>query len=336
MKITSAAKVGFTVIMLALVFVAIYRGMGWRLPWTKTPIGAYSLTVGFASVKGLNRGADVQLNGNAVGEVVEIRNDGYGGVLVDLNIRTKEPIHEHARFVINRDSIFGSYLVSIEETRSGRMEGAQVGNEARVILGTGLVSEGGLVFRKGEVIGEIISIVPNGDNRSDRITLRLIGDEKLTQDMAFVPFRTASGEPGGLTVHGVLESGAVIDGHREPGPEDLVATADEALREITQQASLIIGQVSLLLEDLTAFIDPEQISHVIETLASEATLIANNIERLTLQLNYMLTESEPHIIGSLENIEGLTGDARRLLADVGEYNTPVSYTHLTLPTKRIV
>jgi ABC-type transporter Mla subunit MlaD len=332
MKVTAPAKVGLTAIALVLVFVAIYHGMGWPLPWEpKQALGTYTLTVGFASVKGLDRGADVQLNGNAVGEVAGIDNDNFGGVQVSLSIKDRYKIHKNAAFTILRDSIFGGYLVSIDEARSGYMENPPSEGVATVYVRPDSVEVGGSVFKAGvddqgnkiaEEIGWIISVTPAKD-KPDEVIVTLDDITQVNTDMAFLPWRPSLGELTGFIVYDVYIPGDTIaEGEREAGPEDLIATASKSLEDITSRANLIIEQVSILLNDLNEFIDPEQISTVLDTLSAEATTIARNIDQLTTQLNSLLSESQPHILGTLENVEGLTGDTRQLVADLGEYNTP--------------
>jgi len=320
MKVTSAAKVGLTVVIVGLVLVSIYKGLGWPIPGIPgTHTEGYQVTVSFASVKGLNNGADVQLNGNPIGEVEKIENTDYGEVMVTLRIKSELPIHEHARFIINRDSIFGSYLVSIEEQRSGRMTEAGITDrEFDVTLQQGQVSEGQLVIWRGEAVGQVVSI--RDDPRSPIAVLahiRLVDSADLNRDMAFVP--TRSGE---ILIHDQLAPGSFVTGTREPGPEDLVAEAYTTMTEITDQVSIVMNQISALLDNIQDLLGPDDVRRLLDEVTTQINAISSNIIELTDRMNVILAESEPHITSTLENIDLLTSDARELVAGINEYNDP--------------
>ncbi|MBW1784750.1 MAG: MCE family protein [Deltaproteobacteria bacterium] len=324
MKFTAAAKVGLTAIVLALVFIGIYSGMDWKIPFlSDMGFTGYTINVKFTSVKGLDPGADVQLNGALVGEVWKIKPDGYGEVLVEIRIKKRgDQIHENADFTISRDSIFGGYTIDIVEPRSSHINKAPVNGECVVEVDAGLVGVGGFLLKNDVEIGRIYSIEPSNDPLIETVLIRLSPDVELDTTMAFVPMLSTIGAPGGLVVYEVLPDGARVEGIREPGPEDLVATADAALRDITEQAGLIINQVSLLLEDLTELIDAEQISNILDELGSNATSIARNIDDLTGQLNILLAETRPHITSTLENVDTMSSDASDLVAGLQDFNTP--------------
>ncbi len=327
MKVTAAAKVGFTVILLALVLIVVFRGMNCALPWLPgQAFGGYKVYVEFDSVKGLNPGARVQLNGNPIGEVGEITNDPFGGVKVELLIERGEPrVHEHASFTISRDSIFGSYLLSIAEPRAGILAREPKDRQCPIRVEAGTVHVDGLIIKGDTAIGKIISVEPYPyDQRSNKAVIILFDDTPLTKEMAFVPYRPPSGEPGGLIVYDILETdlNSPVGGTREPGPEDLIANADIALRQMTQQAGLIIAQVNELLEDLGALIDADQVSALLDRLSQDSTAIAQNVERLTARLDYMLAENEPHITRTLENVEAMSEEAQSLVAGFNEFSDP--------------
>jgi ABC-type transporter Mla subunit MlaD len=317
MKVTSAAKVGLTVVLAALVLISIYKGLGFNI-FGPSHRG-YSITVSFASVKGLNNGADVQLNGNSIGEVEKIENTDYGEVLVTLRITSVLPIHKHASFVINRDSIFGSYLVSIEEPRSGTMtEAGIVNGEFDVVLQKGQARQGQLVIWNGEAVGQVSSVRDDPRNPLAAIAhVKLVDSADLTRDMAFVP--TRSGE---IQVYGQIEPGSIVSGTREPGPEDLVAEAYTTMTEITDQVSVVMNQISQLLNNIQELLGPEDIRNLLTDVTTQINAISSNIIELTDQMNVMLAESEPHITSTLENIDVMTSDARELVAGLNDYNSP--------------
>ena len=332
MKVTAAAKVGFTAIVIVLVMISIYRGLGWRQPewiedlgvllpeWITPRSETYTIKVNFISVKGLNPGFDVQLNGNLVGEVGDITNDGFGGVQVALEIRSAQLIHEHAKFIITRDSIFGGFLVSIQEARSGNIVGHMQGNQATIRIVAGTAGPGQLIIRENETIGQILE-VESHDTRSDLITAEMFNGFVIDETMAFVPERVTSGESG-LRVYYKLGPDVIVDGSREPGPEDLIADADTALVEITGQATELMGKLSDLLDNVQDLLGPEDIRNLINDLSTEAKLISSNIITLTNRLNVMLADAQPHIESTFENIEGLTLEARDLMEGIAEYNDP--------------
>lgn len=321
MKVSAAAKVGFTAVVIVLVMMSIYKGLGKPIPWLTGPgFKTYTINVNFISVKGLNPGADVQLNGNPVGEVGDITNDGFGGVQVALKIKNTQPIHEHAKFIIVRDSIFGSFLVSIQEARSGHIQGQMEGNRARVRIVAGTVGPGQLIIRENKTIGQIVEIESH-DTRSDLITVEMFDDFIIDETMAFVSEQVTLGEKG-LRVFYKLGPDVIVDGSREPGPEDLIADADTALVEITGQATELMDKLSDLLENVQDLLGPEDIRNLINDLSAEAKLISSNIITLTNRLNVMLADAQPHIESTFENIEGLTAEARDLMAGIAEYNDP--------------
>jgi len=326
MKITSAAKVGFTVIVVAFALIVIFRGLGYKVPgFSGSNAGKYNLYVSFDSVKGLNPGADILLNGNPIGEVGDMVNYAYGGVGVELLINRDQPIHEHANFIITRESIFGSYLVSIDEPRSGYLTQRvtdESGEKVLINIATGSVEEGALVLdRNGDVFGQVES-VEQSDSRSDLVVILLVSDTRATDDMAFVPKRPSAVGPGGLVISAKLEDGAHVDGTREPGPEDLVVNADLALREITDQTTAIMAQLTVLLGNVEEVLAPEDIRLLVDGIKSDITQIANNIIMLTDRMNSILAESEPYLIGTMENVEGITSDTRALVQGFAEYNDP--------------
>ncbi len=321
MKVTAAAKVGFTAVVIVLVMMSIYKGLGKPIPWLTGPgFKTYTIKVNFISVKGLNPGFDVQLNGNLVGEVGDITNDGFGGVQVALEIRSAQIIHEHARFIITRDSIFGGFLVSIQEARSGHIVGQMQGNQAMIRIVAGTAGPGQLIIRENETIGQIVEIESH-DTRSDLITVEMFNGFVIDETMAFVPEQVTSGESG-LRVYYKLGPDVIVDGSREPGPEDLIADADIALVEITGQATELMEKLSDLLENVQDLLGPEDIRNLINDLSAEAKLISSNIITLTNRLNVMLADAQPQIESTFENIEGLTAEAHVLMEGIAEYNDP--------------
>jgi len=334
MKVTSAAKVGFTVVLVVVVLVFIYKGLGWTLPFTTPARGNYPVYANFISVKGLNRGADVQLNGNYVGEVGDITNDGFGGVQVALLIRDGQIIHDHADFTISRDSIFGSYMVMISESRAGRMTSGISGGEFTVRVAEGSVDEGGLVVIRDEETGEVVTIgqilaVDECGSLSECVRVSSPNGAVLDEDMAFVPTRFTSDGPRGFIIHNALEPRDVVSGTRDPGPEDLVATADVALRDVTGQVTIILEQFSSLLDNIEQLLGPEDFQNLFETLTDEISTISEGIVDLTGQLNAILADSRPYIEGTFENIEGMTSDAREMIAGFSEYNDPEVRKNIT-------
>ena len=103
----------------------------------------------------------------------------------------------------------------------------------------------------------------------------------LDNTMAFVPSTPPEGGPGGMIVYGVLPPDSTVEGTREKGPEDLVADADTALTQISTQAGQVMSQVANLLGEVGGLIDTKQIQKLIDTLSTETTLIAANVEHLT-------------------------------------------------------
>jgi ABC-type transporter Mla subunit MlaD len=346
----------------------------------------------------------VQLNGNRIGEVEDITNDVSGGVVAILSIENAQPVHEHARFSISRESIFGSYLVSIDERRSGRMDEKTPDGGIVVYFQAGTVSEGAPVLKDGETIGWVESTSPTDKGRSDRAVIRLTTDAYLDNTMAFVPanrglillsdpsrpgfpatlvkdgtlsVRIPSGQveigapvvrdgepigqitsvtsidqmtedavislvaelpsgepiklipprpigtgPAGVVVYESIPAGSERTGVREPGPEDLIPHADEALKGVTDQATAIMSQITSLLSSFEELMGPEDIRTLLDTISSEATLVADNIATLTERLNMILVESQPHITGTLENIEGITSDAQTMMEGLNRYTDP--------------
>jgi hypothetical protein len=322
MKVTSAAKVGFTAILLALVLIGTFKGLGYKFSWFGGGnANAYKIYVNFVTVKGLNSGGDVQLNGNPVGEVGEITNDGYGGVVVELNIRTGQQIHRHAKFTIGRDSIFGGYLVTIDEALSGYLVGSENKEQAMVRVVKGSVQLGGLVIDQGERIGKISKIAPN-DDRSDLVTIAMEREFEVDPTMAFVPSRAVGEQLAGLDIFEKLPDGASVDGIREPGPEDLVADVDRALLGVTKDVSSVLSQVNALIANFSGVLDKAKVQEMINTISSQAILIADNIARLSSRLDSLVAENQPHINATLQNVEQVSSDAHVLLADLQKYNSP--------------
>lgn len=322
MKVTAAAKVGLTVILVVVVILAIYKGMGWRVPGMPTKaVKGYLLHASFASVKGLNRGVDVLLNGNPVGEVDKIQNDWYGGVLVTLVIKGGQPIHEHAAFTISRDNIFGGYKVTIDEPRSGRLIRPVSNGECEIRIHSGMVEEDAPVIKAGRTIGRIKSVQPY-EPRSERVLIALDEEITLTEDMAFVPHRPPGTLHRGLVVYSPLPPDAHVEGVREPGPEDLVADADRALIELTDQASQVIGEVADLIQRLEELADPEEVGRLFDTLSAEVEMIGESVQRLTKDLETLIAETGPHVTRTMENVEEVSAEARDLMEGLSEYGDP--------------
>jgi len=335
MKVTSAAKVGFTAILLVLVLAVVYRGLGWPIPgFSGKSSDYYKIYVKFDTVKGLDPGGDVQLNGNPIGEVEEIDNSQYGEVKVTLKIKSDKVIHKHAKFAISRDSIFGSYLVSITESGSGEMETeVNANNEFTVMVRTDVVEQGGKVYMvemDGREIGDVVNILPGDTTRFVRAVVRLNNDEvrpTVATKLAFVPWSEAlemPGSTGDLVIYDSWQPGSEVQdlGEREAGPEDLVASASDDLQKITTKATELMDKLGVLLDQVSLALEPEEIKATLKALSSEATAIANNINALTTKLNNLLDETEPHLIATTENIETLTGNASELVDGLSQYNDP--------------
>ncbi len=325
MKVSSAAKVGFTAIILIAVLVVVYKGEDWDLdlPFLpKSNIGVYTIFAKFDSVKGLKPGAEVQLNGFEVGEVGEMNTIPFGRVRVELMISDDEIIHEHAEALITRDSIFGGYLVFISEPRSGYATGIDDDGRLVVLIESGQVNPGGLVIMDDTPIGIIESVTPDEDDWIDEVIIELGSDVIVPADVAYLPVRPVMGLITGLAVSERIGEGAEVPGDREAGPEDLVANADEALGQMSDQTTAIMQQLGGLLDNIEELLAPEDIRNLVEGITSEITTIADNIIELTDRVNYIVATSEPYIIRTAENIEGLTEEAHELMVGFGEYNDP--------------
>ncbi|MBW1784749.1 MAG: MCE family protein, partial [Deltaproteobacteria bacterium] len=168
------------------------------------------------NVKGLDPGADVRLNGNLIGEVVDIRNDSSGKVVVDLSIRGNQVIHEHATFTIARDGIYEGYSVSIDELPSFKLDALPSNGQCTIRVDSGLVEVGGFLMKDEVNVGQVHSVESCSPDQ-DVVTVRLAEGTVLDMDMAFVPLLTESGAPGGLVVYDVLAPDIPVPGEREPG-----------------------------------------------------------------------------------------------------------------------
>lgn len=332
MKFTAAAKVGLTAIILALVFIGIFRGMGWSMSWLSgKKAGDYFLYMQFASVKGLKPGADVQLNGNAIGEVVSLDNTEWGGVIVKVVIHKDKPIHiKHGEnsqtvFSISRESIFGSYMVTIDEPGSGQLLPSGSNSRAVVKMPAGKVSTGASVWKDDVDIGLLESVEKINDY-VDSVTILLTDmDVELDESMAFMPYRPPGSRITGLDVYIRLEPNTPTEpvfGNREPGPEDLVKDVDIQLTQMSLSAQDVLTQVAGLLGNVSELIDKEQVQKLIDTLSTEIVTIADNIVRLTGRLDAVLAENQPYLNQTMSNVEGITGETRDLISGLQEYNTP--------------
>ena len=322
MKVTSAVKVGFTVIIVLIVLAIIYKGMGILLPGLSRGTKAdYKLTISFMSVKGLEPGSDVLLNGNPVGEVGEIRNDEFSKVKVLLLIRIPHDlfIHENAEFEISRENIFGGFKISINEPPTGKLitEKPSADGNYDLLIATGTAQNGGEVRYRSEIIGTIEDVSKHND-RTDRVLMHLTQSVELNPSMSFIPTGSSNGLTG-ITIFRPLPDGSEVNGDRQPGPEDLVATADTALLEIQVQAVDLLGKMSELIDHINGLIDTQKLNEILDTLTVEAKAIGTNVESLTRKLNVLLDEGSPHITATLENVEGITSGARGI---VEQYNNP--------------
>ena len=336
MKVTSAAKVGFTAIVLVLVLAVVYRGLGyqiWQILGFQGKTKDYSIYVTFDSVKGLKRGGDVQLNGNRIGEVGLMNNTVYGEVTVTLKIESGNVIHKHATFDISRDSIFGGYLILISESGSGEMNTeVDANNQFTVAIRNKKVESGSRVYKDGEAgaIGEVTNTQTDETTQFVYAVVHLTSDKvKLSKadGYAFVPWSEAMlipGNTGDLVIYGSWQPEETVPrpGVREAGPEDLVASASQDLKAIAPKVSDLVAKLNDLLDKVSLALEPEEIKATLEALSSEATAIANNINALTSKLNNLLDETEPHLIATTENIETLTGNASDLVDGLSQYNDP--------------
>jgi ABC-type transporter Mla subunit MlaD len=322
--------VGLTAIILALVFIGIYRCLGWTMSWLSgKKAGDYFLYMQFASVKGLKPGADVQLNGNLIGEVVSLDNTDFGGVVVKVVIHDDKPIHithhqdSQTIFTISRESIFGSYMVAIDEPGSGTLVGVS-NNRAVVKMPTGKVSTGASVWKDDVDIGLLESVEKINDYM-DAATILLTAAVELDESMVFMPYQAPGSDIAGLDVYIRLEPNTPAEpvfGDREPGPENLVVDVDKQLALISSSAQQVLTQVASLLGNVSELIDKEQVQKLIDTLSAEIVVIADNIVRLTGRLDSLLAENQPSLNRTMANVEGITGDARNLLSGLAEYNSP--------------
>ncbi|MFH1676250.1 MAG: MlaD family protein [bacterium] len=325
MKVTSAIKVGFTVIIVLIVLAIIYKGMGIFLPGLSRGTKAdYKLTVSFRSVKGLEPGSDVLLNGNPVGEVGEIRNDEFSKVRVLLLIRLLKDlyIHENAVFEISRENLFGGFKISINEPPTGRLltENPPADGNYDLLIAAETAQKGGEVRFRGEIIGTIEEVT-NHNERTDHVIMHMAQAIELNSRMSFVPTGSSNGLTG-ITVFRALPDGSEVDGDRQPGPEDLVATANIALLEIQVQAVDLLGKMSELIDNINGLIDTQKLNEILDTLTAEAKAIGSNVESLTRKLNLLLDENSPHITATLENVESITSEARGFAEGLNQYNNP--------------
>ncbi|HEX9745650.1 MAG TPA: MlaD family protein [bacterium] len=325
MKISAAAKVGFTAIIISAVMVVLLKGLGLL---SITPPGGYYLTVSFESVKGLNPGADVQLNGNPVGEVEEMVNDSSGNVTVKIYIKRNHVIHEHANFSISRESIFGTFLITITELRSGRLLGPIEGGLYPLEVPKGSCIAGGPVYLKNSISGEVTTVgeivqVNNRDNYNDRADVKITDPDLLiSEQLAFAQYQPDAQSQSGLIIYYPLKPNDHVTGIREAGPEDIVPQAAVALENVTAQAGEIMDNLNAVLIKVNLLLDTEKITENIDSLMAEVTSIANNIRNLTANLDSTVQESSPYILATLQNVESMTDTAKDLVEGLEKYDDP--------------
>jgi len=361
-KFTYAAKVGLLFVVGIFLFFMTMGILGKKIWSFKKPKG-YTITIVFENTKGLQEGYEVQYNGFWIGDVGQPQRHRFGEVEVPVHIFNNDyKIHRNAFFAISRESIFGSYILYISEGSGGillsqdkaknivtlEMPRGQTVRGAEVVYHHPSEESGGPVGA-GTLIGTVLDIVKNPDDVfSDLVTVVMLPNTgvELTSDHTFVPSHrqeirmvpATTGQAnesvvvGQVDVYERIKDGDTVIGFREPGPEDLVSSADTLIKS----ASEAIGKVSVSLTDVVANINSvlsglgdeltgegegtlkSKIFAAVDKLQSGLT----NVETLTGNLNSILTDAKPRIDSILAEVENAAGnvgaatsDVRNLLSD---------------------
>ncbi len=348
-RFSYAAKVGLIFLVAIFLFFTVLRTLGYDL-WRPKAKGYY-ITAVFETTKGLQKGYEVQYNGYWLGEVFDIKPHSFGDVAVILLIyNDRSIIHENASFTIAQQSIFGANLVYIGESKGGALiaRGNENGNTYTLQMPRGQTILHSNVYYHGETIGTVVDIINSPDEKfTDIVTIELEEDVdvNLNSEQSFVASRLrekrmplTSGVytmeevvTGRIDVFDRLNDGAIVEGHREPGPEDLVVSANE----LVESVGGAIGNVSDSLAQLVASVDGvlsalsgELAGEGEGTIKSELVIAIQelqsgleNIQTLTTSLNDILDDAQPRIDGIFENVEDVTRNIEAATTEITDFLT---------------
>ncbi len=336
-RFSYAAKVGLIFLVTVFLFFMVLGQLGYQLPWMKSTKG-YLINARFESAKGLKNGDDVQYNGVLVGEVMDLQQSQFGDVMVIIRIPSDtDRFHENAFFSITQSSIFGSYLVYISEQTGGvlQSQGKENPDVYQLIMPRGKTILGSSVYYHNAVVGEVTDIVQSStDKLSDIVTIELSKGAKieLSRDQTFVPTqrRDLSVPVAGafqspeesiiarIDIYNRIEPGEEIIGRREPGPEDLIASANNlidaasgAISNVSESLNTLVANINVALEGLATEITSSEEGTVKAELVSAITKLRDglvDVEKLTNNLNNILLEAQPRIDGILTSVEGAAAD----------------------------
>jgi ABC-type transporter Mla subunit MlaD len=362
-RFSYAAKVGLLLVVGVFLFIIVLDVMGYKI-WSPKRTKGYYFSIIFETTKGLQEGYDVLYNGYWIGEVGQPRRYTFGEVEVPVRIAREDyKIHRNAYFLISRESIFGGYVLLISEDKGGILMdvGKEGENVARVKMPRGQAVRAAPVLYHypgsevvdrvgpGVLIGEVYDIEKSEEDPfTDIVRIKLLPDIdiELNEDHTFVPSRstderlvpTAGGYDteevitGRIDVYERIKEGDVVVGFREPGPEDLVASADklvksasDAIEKVSEGLTEVVLNVNMVLsevgEELTGegegTIKGELVGAIEKLKASLA-----NVELLTENLNKQLIDVKPsfdRIVADIENatdnVEGVTSEIHDFVSD---------------------
>lgn len=347
-RFSYAAKVGLIFLVAVFLLFMVLDTIGISL-WKPKGTNDYYLTVVFESTKGLQKGYEVQYNGYWIGEVDDIRRHPFGDVEVVLRIfdKKKYKIHENAFFTIAQQSVFGANIVYISESKGGMLKAKSKKKDHTYIIemprGHSILHSD--VYYHGEPIGTVVDIVKDPDNElADIVTIELDDDTAVdfNTDQSFVTSHRREtrmplpGEEydveevvvGRIDVYDRLKGGDVVEGTREPGPEDLVISANnlvesvgEAIGDVSSSLSELVTNINQVLTDLSGELTGEgegTIKYELVASIHELEKGLKNIQALTENLNTILVDAQPRIEGIFENIEGITADIDEAVSGMSE------------------
>lgn len=336
--LSPSAKVGITTI--AVLIVVLFAGT--FLDWFKlSRRSGYELLFHFDSIRGLRRGAEVQLNGRPVGEVVDWSPASDQGTNIRVRFwDTQSVVHQNATAVITAESVLGQKLINIIEPLSavplhpketpGQWPDPR---QPEFRIERGALEPGDPVYRQQgasrQRIGVVAEVLPLTTEYS-RIVLQLMEGQQIYPVEALVPRRIIDDVPRtAAIVYPPIEPGDYLEGKKEPEASDIITSVDEVIKEVNllmQTLSPEIRSITRHLDEVLVgvrdILDKQQIDGLFDALQREIADTGRNLDLITSDLRAILAETQPALRDTLasaqratENVEAITGEVNSLVAD---------------------
>lgn len=304
---SAEAKVGLLVIATALIALAVAIFLSDAL----RNIGAYSFTVQFANVQGLDTGSPVRYSGKRIGDVSAIELTDYPGkpVAVELTVKTDKVIYRDDSFEIKQGSLVGEKYVEITPAD-------QIDPEKHRPVEPGDVIEGGGASSAEVVMDEARRLIVAAREAVDAANL-VISDvetqENLKQTIANLEKATSQATvitQKAIEVVDVFGRASVENERRLAAIMQNLIASSRDIRETTKAVERMVS-VSPVPAQMAAAGD--NVRKASEDLAAISADVRRRVEGSTIDAR--VEEALAALQEASDNIRQMTADAQALTGD---------------------